>query len=472
MPACGSLFLALISTLAAEPLTLQQTIEQAVRANLELRQDRLILQRTELMVEAARGSFDPKLWAGLDRGATGRIDSDDHGRSTTFSTGISQPLSTGGSASLAWYGSHEQGSEPDAEAHASQLYLGLSQPLLDGAGRFAARYDVRAAQRSHAYQTLAYRAAKEDLVLAAATAYWAVVAARETLAIAQRSLTIAQQQLAETRERRAEGFAALGDELQVERAVFTARQAQVIAETQVADSEAQLLRLLGHDLARRPPLELGDHPRDPEQPPQLQLSLDIAREYNARWLQHTILVETASESLQLARNDNLPSLDLSGSVGLGSSAEEPRDARAQVFAGHQPAWTMGLTLAMPIPGRAEGLEADQAWLGTLEARLAMQAAEQDLIQGVEAAVRAVERDTERVQLARRTVEIAQAALEADQELVAAGRGSTRELVRSLESLDAAQVSRLRAEIELQISLLALMRVEGLLLTKLGLDDQP
>jgi outer membrane protein len=464
-----ALLLVLQPALSAEPLTLQATLDQAIRANLELRQDRLAMQRYEMQVEAARAGFDPSFWAGVDRSVSGRSDDEDRSRSSGFSTGLSQPLTTGGSASLGWYGDHERGSELDAESHDNQLYLGLTQPLLEGAGQFSARYDIRAAERSRDYQALAYRAAKEDLVLATASAYWSVVAARETLLIAQRSLAIADQQLAETRERRAEGFAALGDELQVERAVYTARQAEVIAQTQVANAEVRLLRLLGHDLERRPHLELGDRPLDPQQLPDLQLSTDIAREYNARWLQQRILVQGAAEAMQLARNDNLPSLDLSTSVGMSSSSDEPRSARTQVFSGHQPTWTMGLTLSMPIPGRAEGREADQAWLGTLEARLAMKAAEQDLIQEVEAAVRAVQRDTERVHLARRTVEIAQAALQADQELVAEGRGSTRELVRSLESLDAAEVSRLRAEIDLQISVLILMRVEGLLLTKLHLE---
>jgi len=470
MPAFGPLTLALISTLAAEPLSLHESLEQAVRANLELRQDRLALQRTELAIEAAEGDFDPSFWAGADRAGTGAADDEDAARSVGFSTGLSQPLSTGGSASFAWYGSHERGLATGSESHDNQLYLSLSQPLLDGAGRFAARYDLRSAQRNHELEQLAYRAAMEDLVLATATAYWSVVGARETLTIAQRSLAIAEQQLAETRERRAEGFAALGDELQVERAVYTARQAELLAETRAANAESRLLRLMGHDLGRRPPLELGDRPVDPSQPPDLQLSTDIALEYNARWLQHRILVQSAAEQLQLTRNASLPDLDLSGSVGLAGSDTEPRDARTQVFSGHQPAWSLGVTLSMPIPGRTEDLAADQAWLSSLEARLAMQAAEQDLVQSVEIAVRSVKRDMERVQLARRTVEIAQAALEADQELVAEGRGSTRELVRSLESLDAAQVSRLHAEIQLQITVLELMRIEGLLLTKLGLED--
>jgi outer membrane protein len=469
MALCATLLL-LVQALAAEPLTLAESLDLALRANLELRQERLALQRSSMDVEAARAGFDPSLQASLGRSGQAHADDEDYSRSLGFSTSAIQPLVTGGSASLGWSGAHERGAVPGSEAHENQLWLGLSQPLLQGAGPFASQYGIRSAERSLAYEDLAYRASREDLVLATASAYWQLVAAREARAIAERSLAIAEQQLAETRERRAEGFAALGDELQVERAVYTARQAVLVISTRTADAEVALLRLLGWDLARRPPLELVDRPRDPEQPPDMQLSLEIAREYNARWLQQRILVQEAGEDLQLARHGKLPSLDVSGSLGLAASSTEPQEARTQVFSGAQPAWSLGLSLSAPLPGRAEAIEADQAWLGTLEARLAMEAAEQDLVQRVEAAVRAVQRDTERVRLARRTVDIAQAALEADQDLVSAGRGSTRELVRSLESLDAAQVSRLGAEIDLEISQLALMRVEGLLLTKLDLED--
>ena len=129
---------------------------------------------------------------------------------------------------------------------------------------------------------------------------------------------------------------------------------------------------------------------------------------------------------------------------------------------------MGLDLELPIPGRARQLELDQAWLTTLQSRLAMEAAEQDLVLAVEAATRAARRDTSRVNLARQTVRVAEAALAADQELAREGRGSTREVVRSLEALDATQISKLEAEIDLQISALELMRVEGLLLERLGI----
>lgn len=465
----GTLLLLLLPASLADTLTLRQALERAIQANLELRQDRLVLERAEMEIEAARGAFDPSLWSSLDRSVDGASGDEDQSFTTSFSTGVSQSFGTGGSASLGWYGTHDRGSEPGSESHDNQLYLGLEHPLLDGAGRFATRYDIRAAVRSRDYQVLSYRAAIEDLVVDTATAYWSLVAAREALSIAQRSLAFAEHQLEETRERRAEGFAALGDELQVERAVYSARLAELVAQTSVANSEVVLLRLLGHDLARRPALELVDRPADPAEPPDPQLSLEIAKEYNAGWLQHELLIQSAAESLRLARNDTLPSLDLSSSVGLSATGDVARTTRTQVFSGHHPAWTVGLSLSMPIPGRAEDLAVDQAWLETVEARLARDAAEQDLIKEVDKRVRTVRRDQERVVLARHTVQIAQAALDADRELVEEGRGSTRELVRSLEALDGAQVSALRAEIDLQISLLELEQVEGLLLTKLDLE---
>ena len=79
---------------------------------------------------------------------------------------------------------------------------------------------------------------------------------------------------------------------------------------------------------------------------------------------------------------------------------------------------------------------------------------------VENAVRAVRRDRSRVALAEQTVEAARAALAADQELLQEGKGSTRDAIRSLENLDAAQLERLRAQIDLQTSLFELGRIEG------------
>jgi outer membrane protein len=350
------------------------------------------------------------------------------------------------------------------------MLLSLTQPLLDGAGSFAARYAVRAAERSRDFQVLAHRAAREGLVVEVAGAYWGLVEAREALGVARRTLDMVERQLEETRERRHEGFAASGDVLQVERAVLVARQNRIVAEAAAEQAELRLLRLLGRDLDRRGPLDLSDRPVPPERLPDLGLSLEIAREYNATWLQQAFLADGAAEALRLARLQKLPALDLTAGLGLSGSGVEPRDARAELFLGREPASSLGLTLTLPLPGRAEALALDKAWLERQRLHLAREAAAQALTQAVEDAVRNVFRDDARATLARDTVAVAQAALEADEDLAREGRGSTREVVRSLEALDAAQIQSLQADIDLQLSLLGLLEVEGLLLTKLGLEE--
>jgi outer membrane protein TolC len=125
-----------------------------------------------------------------------------------------------------------------------------------------------------------------------------------------------------------------------------------------------------------------------------------------------------------------------------------------------PSWAVGLDLSVPLPARSPRATASRARLAEESALLGLEAAEQDLVMRVENAVRAVRRDRSRVALAEQTVEAARAALAADQELLQEGKGSTRDAIRSLENLDAAQLERLRAQIDLQTSLFELGRIEG------------
>ena len=105
------------------------------------------------------------------------------------------------------------------------------------------------------------------------------------------------------------------------------------------------------------------------------------------------------------------------------------------------------------------------------AALALRATQEDIVLAVHEAVRAVERDAARVQLASETMRVAALALEADQELFREGKGASRNVVSSLEALEEAQVSYLQAEIDLQQSRFEVGRVSGTLLSDVGIDLQ-
>jgi outer membrane protein TolC len=188
---------------------------------------------------------------------------------------------------------------------------------------------------------------------------------------------------------------------------------------------------------------------------------------NTRILQDTLQIEAVEDALRVARNAALPDLSVSGSVDSSGLSTDSDTARRDALSGQSTGWSVGLGLSVPIPGRAPVNSARQAKLAVEQARIGHEAALQDLEVEVREALRGLQRDRSRVELARQTVEAATQALEMDQELFREGRTSSRDVILSLESLDEAQASRLQAEVDLQRSMLRLERVQGVLLQRVA-----
>ncbi len=465
-----------VQPVEGQSLTLADALEQALEANLEIRQDRLSLVQAEKGVKQQQGAFDPALVLGVDAGRyTSSVMYDDGSEapyvseSVGWNAGLSQALPTGGGVALTWTTDVDFANPAGGAAgYDDQLYLSLSHPLLQGIGPRAARYGVREAVRQYDREKIAYRESVEQLALQVSDSYWQLLAARENLQLTRRSLEIAEEQFEQTTERLGEGFAATGDLLQVKRMTGVARQAVVVAEAREESASQSFNRLLGIPVVGQSPVRLADHPSVPDADPELDRALATARQYNAGILQEAIDLAAVEDATRVARNSALPSLDLGGAVGLFGSAEDAGEALSQVGRRTYPSWSVGLDFSMPIPGRQPFNELARQELQLERASLEMEAALTDLELDTREAVRDVRRDRMRVQLATETVEAARAALDADRELLRDGRGSTRDVVLSLEALDEAQISKLSAEIDLQSSMLRLQQVQGTLLGSLGL----
>jgi len=458
----------LLTTSWALDLTLDQALELALGANLELQQAALDLERAEQQLVLARGGYDPLLTAGLDwsRDVSPSNEADENdvvsATGTGWSVGLQQDLPGGGAASLNWRESRSESDSAQTKDDVStSTWAGVtvSQPLLAGAGP-SAWSDLTRARLGLNRQRLSWRRAQEDLIVDTAQAYWDLVSSVQGLELARRSVQIAQTQLEHTQERLAEGFAGSGDVLQVQRALGVAQQAEVVAQADVATDRSRLARLLGIDQGRAAELAAVERPLVPDADPDLSASLALARDRNVPWLRAELRALEARLDRQVAVNGALPDLDVVGSVGFSGTAPSAGDARGQVTGVLYPSWAVGVDLSVPLPARSPRATASRARLAEESALLGLEAAEQDLVLRVESAVRAVRRDRSRVVLTEQTVQAARAALAADQELLQEGQGSTRDAIRSLENLDAAQLERLRAQIDLQTSLLELRRIEG------------
>ncbi|MDP2307658.1 MAG: TolC family protein [Pseudomonadota bacterium] len=461
----------MVAPATAAEWTLRATLDHALAHNIELRQDDLDLRTSQASVVIARADRGPTLSA--DTSVSGYFDAaapDATDDGAAWSLGVSQPLPTGGTVWLGGSQSHSSVEHfagrltPDASAY-TFTGLTIDQPLLDGAWR-SARYAVDDARLGLRAVELRVRDAKERLVVEVATAYWQLIAAREGTRLAVRSVEIAEAQLGDTRERFDEGFAGSGDVLQLERALGVARQSRVVAEAAERGAARRLARLMGLPLEDAAVLDLVDRPDPPAADPDPVAALAEAREANAVYRLATLDVDDARRGLAEARSAALPDLSVSAAVGL-SATTGGTDALSTLTTNPDRAWAVGASLTVPLAWAGPRAALEQGRIGLSRAELGAEAAWQDLVAQVQAALDAVGRDRVRVALAEQTRLAAQAGLAADQELYREGRGSTRDVVRSLELLEEAQVAGLAAQIDLQASLLDIARLRGRVLLDLG-----
>lgn len=454
----------------AESLTLEQAWARAVQANLEIRSQRRANDALRLRLMSARGGFDPRL--SLSVGTSGSqtptnnvvdgasvINSSDR----TWSAGLDQSLPTGGRFGVSY---SEFVSQSDSANAASGTFartsmgLSFSQPLLRGLFAGTLR-SVNDAVLDVAAGDLRWRIALEQLVLDVADAYWGLLSARERTAIAERGVELALDQLAQTQERLDEGFAGTGDVLQVQVTLGQARRSLVEAEAAEGAASLQLSRMLGRTLSAEA-IEILDRPQVSDAQPTTEALFGEAKAGNARWLLAGIEREQARRNARRARADALPQLDLDADAGFAAGGDDPKAVRDTLFSQPAPSWGMNLRLGLPVFMRESRAQLGLANVQQDQAELAYEAAEQDLYLRVDAAVRNLVRDRASLQVAEQTLEAAKQSLQAQRELFSEGRGATRDVVDSLESLRAAEATELDARIACQRSQLAAQRVAGTL----------
>jgi outer membrane protein TolC len=463
------------TTLAwAGPLTFDEALDQALEANVEVASQRLGNEIVRHQLNRARGGFDPRLNGGLriDQSQTPSNQATDVGgaaavvtsSSRSWNVGINQALPTGGSLSASASESQTVTDSTNALSSrfvSSRVGVNLSQPLLRGVG-LGEVATLRDAQLATATQELMWRQQLEQLVLSVSETYWGLVSARERLVLAERGVELARQQLADTRERLGEGFAGTGDVLQVQVSLGQAERSLVDARAGVGAAEDRLSRLLGQPLADGPAVEPSDLPTVPEALPEKAELLASARERNAQIGLARLALEQAERDARRGKNGALPDLSLDAGASVSAGGVEPAAVRTDLWTNPAPSYGAGLTLSLPVVPRQALADHAVAKIGLEQAKLAFQAAEQDLEVRVAEVVRDLDRNRAALANATDTRDVAVRSLAAQQELLAEGRGSTRDVVDALEALRSAEASELDARIQLQLAVLRAEQAAGLL----------
>jgi outer membrane protein len=468
-------FVTLAKTRAQEPaapppfastptLTIEQCIARALEKNFDLKVETFSTDIARESLNVANAAFDPTFTASAQRSVTQDAPAVDGTRSDTTDArvGVIQFLATGATVNLSASVDRSAG---NFAAYAfnpvynSDVALVVKQPLLRGAGIAYNRSLIERTRLGVTIAHLNFKSSVLQVVHDTEAAYYNLVFAREQRVVKQHSLALAERLFEENKTRKLTGVATDLDVLSAEVGIANANNGVVIAEQAVHNSEDTLIALIGQFEFD---VDLGTVALVPyqEPSPSFDLSYKLARENQPDY----IATQTTIKQLQLdaasAKSASRPTLDLGGSVGYNGADRSYRGAIDQVPNGDAHSWELDLSLSVPW-----GLHADRARYRSALASLRQQevrlkSIEQNLLVKVRSAVRAVDTNTQSVEINRKATELATRQYELELARFKAGLSTSRVVLQVQDDLETARVNQLLAQVNQRIAIANLHQLES------------
>ncbi|HNW60162.1 MAG TPA: TolC family protein [bacterium] len=452
--------------LRGKPLLLQQAIEMALANATDLQQAAAGYRAATGARRSERGSFDPEFYVQFTR-------ENQHLPSASFFTGapVLKTQQNTGSSGVRWL--LPTGTAIDLSLNSNRLRtnsgfaflnpenvlfgnLTVRQPILGG---FAASGRKNLEQAEHRLDAALAGLDQKTLDVAAAAEqlYWDLYQAERDLAVQQLSLNQAEALLKEASLRAQSGL--IGPvQVASAKTFLTQQQLQLLdRDEQCTRASEQLAVLLGHRPGEGEERFLTlDEPPDEFPLPDVEQLVHAALDHSLALKALSAEIAARQTMVQAAAWEQLPQLDLLGSLGGNGLSGAPNDvvflgdtlrssirgsfnhAVTQALHRDYPAWMVGVSLSMPIglrhgQGEEQRLqgEADQAQ----QIRVAAARALEDLVR---ANHRELATGKHRLYVAELGVQAAQEQVRIGMTEFRNGRSTTFELVRLAADLAAAQ----------------------------------
>ncbi len=450
-----------------QELTLAQCIELAVRNNRDLAVSRLGRLADRLILEDAEDAFRARPRLGLSATGDSRQSASGRSRVATlgFKPAVTVRLPTGGEVSMDASGTATSPG-PGAERRVDQsVGVTFRQPLLKGGGTTVGTASVVRAQRAERGNVLAFRETVAGLVARTVRAYRGLIQRMRSLEIAERSLQRARDQLAVNRVLIQTGRMARQDIVQTEASVAERELSLTEAEGALNDARLALIDILDIDSRTRivPTEALRVEPVDIDRDRSVEAALANRPDY----LRALLSVEQAETALVLAEDARRWGLSLTASAAFGHSGRSLREA----YSRFDDDYRVGLTLDVPLGADADTSRRahERARIALRQSRLRVVEMRQSIEVEVRGAVRKVEVQLRRAELARQARQLAERKLETERTKLNAGLSSNFRLVRFEDDLVRSQNSEVDATIAYLDALTALDQALGTTLDTWEID---
>ena len=453
-------------------LTVDDAVRIAVERNLGLQVATYNPAIAETDLRRARSIYDPTLSFLLDhRGVNLQTDpaSADVERSRFFDANASfdQLLSTGATASAAFTNVMSKDNLGISASRIAQpeLTLSLSQPLLKGFGKKVTERGITTADDAMDLSLADWNQKALDTAADARNRFLTVVKTRESLATRKASLTVARR-VHEENEARVNAGVLAAFELQDSELGVLAREKDLLDAELAERDAADQLRLTLH-LPPGTALELPDTPWTDVPDPSEETALGIALQRRPDLAKARTSLRTAEFNEEVSRNLALPALSIEGSAGVAGTATEYGNAIADLGAGKNQSWAVGLRFSVPLGNNSARADLASARLKTSQARVVVAALEESAGLEIRSALRALETRRKQDQVARKGVSVAETRLASFLKRGKLGLATTINVLDAEANLTQAREILSSARADFQSALTSLWKSTGELLDRHG-----
>jgi outer membrane protein len=466
-----------------EQIGLVQALQRAVAGNIDLQRDRVTIELADANLMAARGQFDFLITGAFNfqRSTQPPLTASDIASGYTndigFDLGLTRNLETGGTLRLSLQNdaintnSRLSCGAPAGVAvtctfYNSQFDLTFTHPLLRGLGPDVTQATIRKQriQKDLALLNRQMRAANvlRDVIIG----YWELAYATQDLAIRRSAVDLAREQLRITKAQIDVGRLAPIDQAAVERAIGDRMQDVAVSEQNLYGRALDLRKLLGVPSDPSQPLFTAS-----EVPSATPREVDVASELR-RALDNNPQLRSLKTGLQLnaidiqtALSTTRPRLDFVGTVGSRGRNPNYGETIAQTAGLDDLTWSAGLNFQAPVENRAANGTYRAAQLTADQSRLDAAALELSIRDTVLRVSSQIHTSSTRVGLAKQTVGFAQQNLEAEKARFSVGRSTNNDVLLRQQELKSAEISVVRATVDLMTSDVALSAITAEILDR-------
>jgi outer membrane protein TolC len=460
-------------------LTLDAAVERALDRNLDLAVERLTPQTYDFSLAALDATFHPNFISTFgtrsqttftrSQTAGGDILSTD---TLTANNGVQQNIKWGGgSYAIAFNNNRQEQSDLFATRNPvlnTNLTAAFSQPLLRNFRTDATRTQLKITKINQEMSETSLRATVVRTVANVRNAYWDLVFAIQAEEVAQNSLALATKLVEDNRARVEVGTLAPLDVTQAEAEQAARRQAVAQARATHGTAELALKRLIVNG-TEDPYWSANIEPVD--RPTYSTEAIDVAAAVRRALGSRTDLeqskkqIESNDVSIHSLTDAQLPALDLTASYGVagigGTQFVRPPgaalgaaptqiipsgfgDALSLLTNGRAPTWNFQLNFSYPLGTSPAEAATARARLQQRQTIAQSRQLELQIATEVTNAALLVDTNSERLQAATATKDLAELRLEAEQSRFEVGLSTNFFVVQAQRDLRDAQNAELRA----------------------------